>query len=372
MNKIFSIEIESEEYQLKVDDTTDVNSWILALGPVIDKYCEAQYYTAYSFDSDICDDARKEVSEAYAETVKDYLRNKSSDEPVVWKEMWRDKMQDIFPPNEIIWEWDSFIEEVKESIMMELDELDDELPFDEDEFDNAVAYEIEGRLIKEDDSDIFDALDAVEIPLIYIPGRDQSSSIDNYDVYEDGKLTDGDLSFMRMTGVKVSDYMKTKDLELNAQTVRQWSQAVRETESYPSYTNSKGDQLSIKCSAKELLEIVENSGMDGVLPCWVGRVSIGDLRDNDPALPFAVSGGAYGLVNFTSGSGYLSFMQNGDSLVIEEGGQLEEEGYYSVDSIFGFTESSLVAKLISNDDIFKVDNDKIKTKKRDVQLNLIP
>lgn len=375
MQNTFNIVIESVEYEVTINNLGDVNEWIKALDPAIESYCENIYYSAYGQADDVSESFKKELSNAYTEAVSDYMRYKDVGEDVSWEDTWNDKLTDIIEPNELFWEWGDFLDEVRDEILDTLENsgVDNDSYPDLDVLHETLGYEIEGKILSKDDSTVFDYIGHVKIPLMHSPGKILTTSIDDLDVYMGEELlSNGDMSFLRLTGASVSDYIKAMGIILDDGNIASWLQAARESEKFPSYVNKKGERLGINCSKEKMTEIVENAGTDGLSPCWVGRVSIDDLRDNDPSLRFAVKGGFFGLVNFSGGSGYVEELEYSDSVVIEADGHLEAEGYYSTESIFGFYSSAMEAEIISSKDVIEVIPDKKRNKKREFQLNLIP
>lgn len=367
----FEINVSGVEYDIIVDDPNCISSWVKGLSQPIKDCSNEHYHQDYWDDISLTSEEEEKVAELYHETAQKYLRFKKNGEDCNWKSLWTTELIHYFPPADIELQWDGFLVELEENLIDILS--DNNISINIEEIISRVSYEIESIVASEDNSSVYDAVGSQKIKLVYIPGSSVNEYMDSYDIYMDGSYPSlGDISFIKLTGSSVSDYMHAKSVDMDSSCMRKWVEAVKETQKKYEYINEDGAPIRINSATSQVQEIVDNSYMDGDIPCWVGSFTINQLADHDPSLPFAARGGCYGLINFDSGSGYVNMLAEDDGIVIEPEAGLRPQGGRSVESIFDLSDRDLEVKIISHEKISKVELGAKFKKRMTVQLSLVP
>lgn len=354
--------LSSHQSEITVSNPLDGASWLEALNDVIESEASNYCHETYPHTQELSSDILKKVAEHYTQIASNYysiISDPKVEEKPTWEAVFSDSFYDfdlIDSDPEFHIDY-SFGDKLLEEIFDELDDQDIEVSNDIREIisslDHKIIMKIEDILDSNDDTTLIGSIGDVRIPLVYTPFFKGDRYIGDFDIYEND-FSDGDLSFIRLTGVSVNKYMQAKGIQAGGD-INQWKGAVKETSEWKRYQKKDGEKLGMEIDSDRLFLIFEQGMNVGALPVWIGHVTVYDLLANDPAKPMAFSGGGFGIVDFGNGSGDLDFVSDGQTIVIEPGEFMFKEPGYSVETIFGYSESDFNAEPIKQEDIIELE-----------------
>lgn len=351
--------IEIDGTEIEIEDPGSLDSWRGHLTELVESRLSGSYYEYFERIDEI---DNKAFAEFYENLVTEYLKDKKEHPDTLWQHFYTDGLADYYSEHFVNPGYDlEFVDNEIRRLLQDIedhDEISDEIKEGLKEMAEDIGLE---ACQKADKSTIWDAFGKLSCRFIYVKGLSNTDFISDYDVQGTNGLpdelepTNGDLSFISMMGVSLTDYLTAQGVGYRDHN------AIKRFSRIPStYLNNEkiffrknGKEIDTKIAADVdfVTTMLEEGASNGGIPCWIGNINLKDLADCDPSLGFALHSGMVGIVDQSRGSGYIEGMPDGKYIFVDPGSSLIMERGYSADDIFGYRKSDFDAAVVKSGDI---------------------